>query len=101
MKGGKVGDGGASSEGEGDREGESDRDGWGRGQVMIIIVMLLGKLRGLPTHTDIITDFDFREVVHELSLAISQYLSIYLSFYLSILDGREIFHNSPVSVSVN
>ncbi len=25
-------------------------------------VMLLGKLRGLPTHTDIITDFDFREV---------------------------------------
>ena len=26
-------------------------------------VMLLGKLRGLPTHTDIITDFDFREAL--------------------------------------
>lgn len=27
-----------------------------------MIVMILGKLRGMPTHTDIITDFDFREV---------------------------------------
>ena len=31
-------------------------------QVVIMLMMLLGKLRGLPTHTDIITDFDFREV---------------------------------------
>ncbi len=31
-------------------------------QFVIMTVMLLGKLRGLPTHTDIITDFDFREV---------------------------------------
>ena len=28
-----------------------------------MVVMLLGKLRGLPTHTDIIVDFEFKEVV--------------------------------------
>jgi hypothetical protein len=62
---------------------------------MIMIVMLLGKLRGLPTHTDIITDFDFREVVHELSPSesLNIYLvSIYLSIYLLVyLDSRESF----------
>ena len=31
-------------------------------QVTLMAVMILGKLRGMPTHTDIITDFDFREV---------------------------------------
>jgi hypothetical protein len=31
-------------------------------------VMILGKLRGMPTHTDIITDFDFREVCTLLRL---------------------------------
>jgi hypothetical protein len=30
-------------------------------------VMLLGKLRGMPTHTDIITDFDFREVCQAMT----------------------------------
>jgi hypothetical protein len=34
----------------------------GLGQVTLMAVMILGKLRGMPTHTDIITDFDFREV---------------------------------------
>ena len=31
-------------------------------QLVLVVVMLLGKLRGLPTHSDIITDFQFREV---------------------------------------
>ena len=35
-------------------------------KVTLMIVMLLGKLRALPTHTDIITDFDFREVRADL-----------------------------------
>eukprot|EP00291_Cryptomonas_curvata_P024895 CAMPEP_0172173074 /NCGR_PEP_ID=MMETSP1050-20130122/12824_1 /TAXON_ID=233186 /ORGANISM="Cryptomonas curvata, Strain CCAP979/52" /LENGTH=397 /DNA_ID=CAMNT_0012844733 /DNA_START=789 /DNA_END=1979 /DNA_ORIENTATION=- len=38
---------------------------------VIMTVMLLGKLRGLPTHTDIITDFDFREVKKSLRRAVS------------------------------
>ena len=34
-----------------------------------MVVMLLGKLRGLPTHTDIIVDFEFKEVGHGTPLA--------------------------------
>ena len=32
------------------------------GKCVIIFVMLIGKLRGLPTHSDAITDFSFKEL---------------------------------------
>lgn len=32
------------------------------GKIILIIVMVVGKLRGLPTHSDTVTDFSFKEL---------------------------------------